>query len=189
MTREEWIDAVKWISANWPHAEIPNATLAVWWEDVEDLDGEAVRAALRTMSDRKFPPSGGEVRVAVVELSRDDPDHGEAWRLVQRAQVKGLHREHGHAGLEWLEEEAPLVAEAVRRFGPDSLSIYSLSDESTVRAQFRDVYNAVVRDAQRGERLQGLPTGGLRRLERGPRPIGETLRLTAGGEGKVPGDG
>ena len=69
MTKDEWLAIVQEMRARWPHAEIPKATLAVWFMDVQDLDFERVRETLRELgrAGREFPPTGGVLRARSLE--------------------------------------------------------------------------------------------------------------------------
>ena len=69
MTKDEWLAIVQEMRARWPHAEIPKATLAVWFMDVQDLAFERVRETLRELgrSGREFPPTGGVLRARSLE--------------------------------------------------------------------------------------------------------------------------
>lgn len=184
MTRQEVIDLVQQMRARWPHSEIPDATIAVLFQDLHEVDREQAMAAMLALyrEGREYAPNGAQIRAKLSELERDDPDIGEAWRLVHQANLKwGLHREHGQEkALQWLESQSVAVAAAVRRYGADALGSYDLANEGTVRAQFRDTYRAVVRERQHDAAYAGLPEVGLRRLRRVPRRLGEIAREVTG---------
>ena len=185
MTRDQAIELVQEMRARWPHSEIPDAALAVLFHDLRHVDAGQARVAMLALyrEGREFAPNGAQILAKLSELDRDDPDHGEAWGLVHQANLKwGLHREHGQdRALAWLEQRSPAVAEAVRRFGPDALATYNTADEGTVRAQFRDIYKAVVRERAHDAAYQGLPDVPLRRLQRLPRPLGEVVKEIGAG--------
>lgn len=155
---------------NWPHAKIEDAVIAKWYQDVEHLAGEQVKVAIEAIyrDGREFPPSGAQILAKVSELGRDEIDHGEAWRLAKKAALKSNPQE-------WLEERSPEAAEAVRRLCGPYLT-YMLDEESTVRAQFREIYKNIVATQKRDAAYAGLPSAGLRALERGPRQLGEALQ-------------
>jgi len=88
LKRPEWIEAVQEIRALWPQVTIGDATIAAWYREVEDLDGDHVRAAIVTWSrdGKEWPPLGGQLRRRVAELSLDIPDWAtvlEQLRLIQ----------------------------------------------------------------------------------------------------------
>lgn len=173
MTRAEWARAMQRIRANWPHARIAKATMAKWFSDLSHLPGEQVTVAIEALyrDGREFPPNGAQILAKVSELGRDELDHGAAWTLAKRAALKADPKE----AQEWLRERSPAAAEAVQRFSGGVLS-YQLDEESTVRAQFREVFKAVVAERKRDDAYAGLPHAGLRGLQRGPRKLSEALQ-------------
>lgn len=172
MTRGEWITVVQRMDMNWPHAKIPEASIAKWFDDLHRLPGEqvlvAVEASYRDGS--AFPPNGAQILAKIAALDRHDPDHGRAWELVNKALW-------AHAPYDWtafyaqLAEESPATAEAARRYGFESQSGYLKSEEGTVRAQFREIYKAVCDERRRDDAYAGLPSAGLRGLDSGPRKL------------------
>src|SRR5262249_39667379 len=123
---------------------------------------------------RDFPPNGAQILGKLSELSRDDVDWADAWALAKRASLK-----EPQEAWSWLEERSPPAVEAVRRLGcgnRQSILTFQLDDEPTVRAQFRDIYKAVCAERRRDDTYAGLPSAGLRSLERRPHRIGEALR-------------
>ena len=173
MSKREWLEVVALMTANWPHSHIPDASMAKWYSDLESLDGAKVKVAMEAIyrDGAQFPPNGAQILAKISELSRDDPDHGEAWRLAKKASLKADPKE----SFAWLLERSPTAAEAVRRMCGPCLT-YQLDQESTVRAQFRDYYKAVVAERRRDDAYLGLPSAGLRGLERGPRKLGDALQ-------------
>lgn len=186
MTKDEVVHLAREMRARWPHSEIPDATIAVLFDDLGDTERDHARAAMLALyrEGEKFAPNGAQILAKLSELERDDPDHGRAWGLVHAAQIKfGLHREHRQAeALAWLESQSVAVAEAVRRFGADALGSYDVADEGTIRAQFRDIYRAVVRERSHDAAYQGLPAAPLRRLRRLPRRFGDVVKEIAEGQ-------
>ena len=172
MKRSEWIEVLALMRVNWPHVAIDEPVAAKWFRDVEALPGDQVKVAVEALyrDGREFPPNGAQILAKISELSRDDPDHGEAWRLARRASRIADPRE----AYEWLAQKSPAAAEAVRQISGFQLS-YLLEDESTVRAQFRDIYNGIVKRNRRDDAYAGLPSAGLRGLEGGPRKLGSAL--------------
>lgn len=173
MQRSEWIEAVALMRVNWPHVAIDDHVSAKWFSDLEHLPGEQVKVAIEALyrDGREFPPNGAQILGKIFELGRDEIDHGEAWKLAKRAAIKADPKE----ALAWLEERSPLAAEAVRRISGAQLS-YSNDDEATVRAQFRDIFKNLAEGQRRDDVYAGLPSAGLRGLERGPRQLGSALK-------------
>ncbi|HSC21900.1 MAG TPA: hypothetical protein VLC07_09250 [Solirubrobacterales bacterium] len=177
MKRSEWIECLGLMRVNWPHVSIDETVAAKWFADLQDLPGDQVKAAIETLyrDGREFPPNGAQILRKVSELGRDDPDHGEAWRLARRASRKADPQE----AFRWLFEQSPAAAEAVQEMSGFQLS-YQLDDEATVRAQFRDIYKQIVARNRRDDTYAGLPSAGLRGLERGPRKLGGALQRVLG---------
>lgn len=184
MTRSEWDKVVAVIAANWPHSPPPDESIDKWFADLERFPAEQVYAVVETFSldGERFPPTGGQIRARLAEFSTDHLDYGGAWKLAKAAAIKADPRE----ALEWLRKRCPEAAETVSEMGGSQLS-YQLENESTVRAQFRDIYAAICARGRRQEAYKGLPTGGLKALERidgRPRKLAVTpnrAALTDGG--------
>lgn len=172
MNRPEWLEVVQRIRANWPHSEVPDASIAKWYDDLKDHELADVLTAVESLyrDGESFAPNGGQILARLVEFRRDDPDFGEAWALMNEAARRfGFHREHQPtAALAWLDQHSPSAAEAIARFGLDSFAMRQLDNEGTDRAQMRDIYKAVCRERQREGTLAGLPQPrsreGLRKL-------------------------
>jgi len=173
MKRSEWIECLGLMRVNWPHAAVDEPVAAKWFRDLERFPGDQVKVAVETLyrDGREFPPNGAQILNRILELSRDGIDHGEAWRLAKRAAIKADPEEAAR----WLEEQSPAAAEAVRRISGAQLS-YMKEDEPTVRAQFRDIFNNIREARRRDDAYAGLPSAGLRGLERGPRKLGEAMQ-------------
>jgi hypothetical protein len=157
---------------NWPHTAIAEASVEKWFKDLQHLPAEQVLVCIEALyrDGREFGPNSAQILGKVVELGRDEIDHGEAWKLARRAAIKADPKE----AEEWLQEQSPAAAEAVRRISGPQLS-YLNEDEPTVRAQFRDIYNNILEAQRRDDAYAGLPNAGLRGLERGPRKLGKVV--------------
>jgi hypothetical protein len=185
--RSEWIEVLAVIRVDWPHAAATaDAVAAKWFRDLEHLPGDQVKVAVEALyrDGREFPPNGAQILGKVVELS--DPqaeiDHGEAWQFAKRASLMSDEK-----GVSWLRENCPAAAEAVQRLCGSSTLTFMVDDEPTVRAQFRDIYNNLLRARKRDALYAGLPSAGLRSLERGPKKIGDVLqRALAAPAGGIP---
>jgi len=171
--KSEWIEALALMRLNWPHARVEEPVAEKWFGDLQHLPAKQVKVAIEALyrDGREFPPNGAQILGKVIELGRDEIDHGEAWRLAKKAAIKADPKE----AFEWLQEQSPAAAETVRRMFGSQLS-YMNEDEPTIRAQFRDIFRRVVEEDRRRDRYHGLPAAGLRGLERGPRQIGSAIR-------------
>jgi hypothetical protein len=182
MTRAEWYKLATELQARWPNREIPEESAEIWFEDVCDFPAEQVRVAIATLyrDGLEWCPNGAQIRAKLSDLSRDEISHGEAWALAKRAALKA----DPEAARAWLTERSPAAAEAVQHLCGGSVLTYQLDDEPTVRAQFRDCYRNVVAARKRDDAYAGLPSAGLRGLQRGPRKLGDALAraLPSGGE-------
>lgn len=164
--------------ARWPHAKIPDASIALWYDDLKDLPVEQVLAGAEAWyrDGKDFPPNGGQTHAKVAELDRADPHFGAAWRLVNLALLK-------HGVYDWPQFYSclpPAVAEAAKRMRFETNGGYLKSEESTVRAQFREIYKAVCNERRRDDAYAGIPSAGLRGLEKGPRKLGKALQRAIG---------
>lgn len=174
MTRAEWMETLALMRVNWPHVAAPDDPVAEkWFRDLAHLPGERVQVAVEALyrDGREFPPNGAQILSKVNELTRDDLSVGEAWRLAHRA----ARIADPEKAQRWLEEQCPAAAEAVRQISGPYLS-YMKADEPTVRAQFRDIYRNVIAAQRRDDLYAGLPSAGLRGLERGSRKLGSALK-------------
>jgi hypothetical protein len=173
MKRSEWIEAVALMRLNWPHAKVEKPVAEKWFADLQHLSAEQVMVAIEALyrDGREFPPNAAQILGKIIDLSRDQIDHGEAWKLAKRAAIKADPKE----AAAWLREQSPEAAEAVQRLCGSQLA-YRHEDEPTVRAQFRDIFNNLVQAQRRDDAYAGLPSAGLRGLERGPRRLGDALK-------------
>lgn len=182
MNGVEWIEIVKRIDANWPHVTTPESAIAKWYDDLHHLPAEQVAVAVEASyrDGREFPPNGAQILAKVSELGRHDPDHGKAWELVNKALWKHVPDWTGF--YEDLTEQAPAVAEAARRYGFETQAGYLNVEEGTVRAQFREIYKAVCRERRRDDAYAGLPSAGLRALDRNPKKLdaGKLIKTLGG---------
>lgn len=198
MTRQEWAALCGDIQASWPHVELGTTTIAAWFEDVEDLDAPAVRAAMVAYRREggAFPPTGGQLRAKVAEHAGTgpaaDPDKG--WALVQEAIRKyggevGVYLGDGQSAEpasvlreRFLEERDPLAAETARIVGWDFLRGTGPDEyhEPSVRRAFRESYTAEAGRDRTRRQVADLGVG------RAPRRIGDVIRAsleaTANGE-------
>jgi len=180
VTRAEWDSVVQRMVACWPHYDWPNAqvvgSLDVWFEEVDDLDADQVRVACRTLyrSGREFPPNGAQVRAQVVSLAADLPGFGEVWDRLHRA-ASNFGQVRSEEAIAWLAEWHPLAGEFARIL---TFREFCLTTEQEVfHGQARRTWDQLVRRHDRDSQVAGLPSAGLRAVERAnePRQIGDVL--------------
>lgn len=174
MTEGEWMEVATEMQARWPQRELPEESLGIWFTDLRHLEAEEVRAGMLALyaDGREWCPNGGQILAKVVELSQNQVDHGEAWKLAKKASMKADQEK----AFELLKEQSPAAAEAVRRLCGGLTLTYLLAEESTVRAQFRDIFRNIVAAERRDDLYAGIPKAGLRGLDRGPRKLGDALQ-------------
>ena len=180
MTDAEWAKVIAVISANWPSSPPPEAALQKWKTDLDDIQVEQVVVAIEALyrDGREFCPNGGQIRKKVVELAADTPGYGEAWELLQRA-VRRFGADQEQKALKWIDEQDALAARAIQQIGWRAYCTSNIDDEPTWRAQFRQIYEAIADRTERDAAYDGLPSAGLKTLERGKsdlRRIGELVR-------------
>lgn len=178
MNRAEWSEIAGIMTANWPHQVIPDASLAKFYEDLRDLPAEQVHAGVEAVyrSGAAFPPNGAQIRRQIIDLNLDLPTWGEVWNQIMHAV--------GKFGT-WNEDKAqdelgvfhPLALQLVREVGFRSICL--CEDPLTVlEAQCRRKWEQMTARVERDGMLTGLPSGGLRTLERvngGPRLLAEAM--------------
>jgi hypothetical protein len=171
----EWTEVLALMRLNWPNAKFPpRESREKWYADLKHLPAQQVKVAVEAMyrDGREFPPNGAQILAKVTELARDDISHGRAWELAKRAALKADPK----LAAEWLRERSPEAQAAVEQLCSAPQLTYQLGDESTVRAQFRDVFKSVLATQKRDDLYAGLPSAGLRGLERGPQKLGSALK-------------
>lgn len=190
--RSEWVTTVQYLEANWPNAEVSEATLAVWWEDVKDLPAEQVQAAAASWvrDGERFPPTGGILRRRVVEMRLDAPPFAAVLRLLREAAQKspgylqaagdGSTVRAGDDRGAWLEVHAPRsVRDFIAAVGWGQLA----DTDDNAEARLRAKWDAFLGDLLATETYRGLDTAGLARLERVDRTA---PRLAAGTSAALP---
>jgi len=178
VTKGEWYEVATELQARWPNREIPRESIEIWYRDLESFPIEQVRAAIAVLyrERRDWCPNGAQILAKLQELQRDDPDHGEAWRLVKRALLR-----YGVTDWPAFYRSLPRSVEiAARRYGFEPVG-YLTEEEPIVRAQFREIYRGVVAERERQDAYAGLPSAGLKRLE-GMRKIDPKRILLPSGE-------
>lgn len=146
-TRKDVAEVVAKMSAAYPNWNPNEFTIQVYFEDLQDIDGELLKLAAdycRTEPGRKFAPSTGELRGAVADLqgrSNNVPLPGEAWQEV----ITQITENGGDFGRPvW---SHPLVEKTVRALGWVNLrmSENSMAD----RARFLEIYETYAERAKR----------------------------------------
>lgn len=196
MTNRQWAGITAALLATWPQAEIPERSLAKWKCDLDDLNPEHVLIAVQALADREFCPNGGQVRAEVIRLGLDAPDWATVRQELRRlgsVPVKEIRDgklvpcEDGadeYQGVEAypradaLAAAHPVIREYVSYVGWEEVQRMNgatkAGESIGAEAQAREKYLAFVARVKREEAIRGLPSAGLRELERvnsGPRRL------------------
>lgn len=184
----EWREIAKRIIAKWPHQVPSQASLAESFDALGDLEAEPVMVAVESFyrDGERWPPTGGMLRQRVMELALDAPDWGEVFRCINAYvrtgicnPVYGGFESYQARGEGQLERMPTAIAAFIRSVGNRQLFEAS-EQEGGGEARLRDKWLAWSGRQTREAALFGLPTGGLRSLERinrrGPLELGVVLR-------------
>jgi hypothetical protein len=178
MTGNEWNQLALEIQTRWPNRAIPEESFALWYADLSEFPAEQVKAAIVALyrDGREWAPNGAQVRLKLLELTDDHLSDGEAYRLaMEAAGPKGGYMN----GMTWLREQSPLAAEAAEQFGWREWCLGDARNDTTRRAQFRDIYRQVVKRSADREKYRGIEARGLKVLDGGnkPRRFGDMIEL------------
>ena len=142
---EDVAQIVAVISAAYPNFKATEYTVEVYYRTLQDLPADLLKTAvLQTVSEpgRKFAPSIGEIRGAVVEINRSItciPSDYEAWEVVRMAFVDGLDESKIH----------PLVLQTIKLLGWRNLCMST--NQTADRARFLEAYNDLVDRKEKGD--------------------------------------
>jgi hypothetical protein len=91
MNASEWLQIAAVIADRWPHADLPDSTVQRYGDDLVDLEGPHVAAAVEVIyrEGARFAPNAAQIRAKVIELALDAP----AWSTVL-AELRGEVVEH-----------------------------------------------------------------------------------------------
>jgi hypothetical protein len=152
--RSEWVEVVKRVAAWWPNNAWPRESVAAYFDDLAEVDGRDVQAAVEAIyrEGNPFPPNGAQILAAVQKADSPRADWSRGWELAN-ANVHGYIGEPGTEGepqraLEWLRERDPIAAETVRRWPLSEFGFRRVNE--TTRAQFRQIYEQVAVEHREG---------------------------------------
>jgi len=186
MKDEDWAVVVGCLAGFWPHQLVPEESLILWRQTLDDLVGEQVKAGIESLyrTGREYPPNGAQIRLEVLRLSMDAPEWSEVWSTI----CNGIGRFSMERQVEMRAEMEALSPLCVVLFDRIDWREFRFSeDPMTVKeAQVRGKWEGLVADQTRQGALQGLPSAGLAELERvntAPRRLAmdRTLRAIEGG--------
>jgi hypothetical protein len=145
--------------------------------------------------DQKFtPPTPGQIRARVIDLAVDAPSWAIVRRRVRALQAYSPQRWRNGEIVNERQERVDLEDAHVRDFvalvGWEELDLLGAAEDRTLEAQMRTKYEAMVAGDKGDLALLGLPSAGLRRLERvnsAPKQIGGAIAaLLDAGKGTTP---
>lgn len=200
METSEWLELAAVLRDRWPHSRMPAETVEQWGLDLRDLRPEHVAAAIEVLyrEQREHLPNPGQIRAKIVELALDAPEWSQAIAALRaiastptsRMVDPGLRvEEDGHEVadpvIEYPRREAiaeahPVLGGFIEALGWEQVAVgASMEATTTAEAQLREKWNAYIRRIHREATYAGLPSVGLRRLERiareEPRQLGSVI--------------
>jgi hypothetical protein len=167
-TEKDVAEVVAMLSAAFPNWSVNAYTVEVYYQDLKDIPANELMIAqqyCRSEAGRKFAPSTGELRGAVLELRRtsmNTPSAFDAWEEVRR-QINENGGDFGNPV--W---SNPLVEKAVKSIGWRELR---MSENPTHdRARFLQAYEQLAERAEKESMLipevrQHLIAGGAQLLD------------------------
>lgn len=117
-------------------------SIKVWYNLLKDIPYELLNnTIIRWISTERFPPTIADLRKMSYHTANDEtPDWAEAWKKIKSAiSCYGFYRES-----DALASMDDLTRQTTERIGWKELCMADIDNESTNRAQFRDIYNALV---------------------------------------------
>lgn len=150
MTKEERASTMQLLTLahkTFPYSKADAETFTLYIAALDDLTFAQIRAGvLKCMNTAKFFPTIAEIREAAEQMTdhangNDKPDAGAAWGEVMKFIMR--RGPYDDRPFPWSCEE---VHEAVKRIGAMTLFEMENDDVPTVRAQFRQIYQGVLRD-------------------------------------------
>ena len=150
-TEKDIAGIVAQLSAAYPNWNVTEYTLEIYYQDLKDIPSDELMIAAqhcRSEAGRKFAPSVGELRGAVMELrsyKSNLPSSYQAWEEVQR-QIVDNGGDYGKPV--WSNS---VVARAVKMIGWRNLR---MSEDATAdRARFIQCYEQLIERVTRDEML------------------------------------
>jgi hypothetical protein len=197
----------------WPHSNLTADTLAGWGRDLEDLPGDRVAAAVEALvrDEREHAPHSGTIRAKVVDLALDPPEwaevvaelRGETMVLPELGCVEChdqdvagfIESENGDMGpcecrldrdnarKRHLVGRHPLILKFEALVGD---RVGAVEEGGNAEARLRMTWESFIRRERRDAAYKGLPSAGLRTLERvngtsSPKQLGDVIRQLPGG--------
>jgi hypothetical protein len=125
------------------------ASVAVWYEEMKDLDAETLFLAVKKYTaTSRFPPSIAELREAAAEITHGEiPAWADGWEEVRHAmRFYGSYRPE-----EALQSMTPITRRAVERLGFTELC--ASENEAVDRANFRMIYEQIAERSKKSDQI------------------------------------
>lgn len=156
MTRSEAAKLVA-ILAALPNAKVNEQSAVLYYLALEDIAyKDAERAVAILIRTTKFMPTPAEIREVLADAQIDVPQWEEAWhefmRVVRRYGVYFVDDRYSKP--DWSGWSSDAVADAVQHVGFRNACMSDESNDSTLKAQFRNFY-----EGQRKRRQRALQVG------------------------------
>jgi hypothetical protein len=158
--------------------QLSDERIAVWWDQFHSVPAETAGKAARILLSRKSygPPKAHDFAQVLSEVQESEGDRqtwGEAWDIFATIALRlGYYRMEEI--LPAVEKRSPLAAAAMRT-GVREFLTSEESDVPTIRAQFRQRFEAL---QERGKRDKQMPEDMRRQIDGGPAqptPVKEIL--------------
>ena len=149
-TEKDIAGIVAQLSAAYPNWNVSPYTVEIYYQDLKDIPTDELMMAAqncRSEAGRKFAPSVGELRGAVMELRRSTmniPSAYDAWQEV----LKGMVERIGYDAPEW---SNPLVDKVVRSLGWRNLCMSE--SQASDRMRFIQAYEQLTERAEKEQML------------------------------------
>lgn len=159
MTEQEVGRVLAVLKAAWPERKVLGDTIAAYLAAWEDLPYAAVDAAAKQwLRTGKFFPAASEIREIALAGAIGLPSAEEAWGEVRRA--------IGEVGMYAIPRwSTAVLARTVETLGWRSICTTEEDDVGTLRAHFRNTYNAFAKRQQEGDARPALAEAQERRAE------------------------
>lgn len=172
MTRQEFASVLAYVEACWPRQEIRDATAALWWSDLGELDQSTALAAVRSLyrAGREFQPNSAHILAEIAAQTVGAPDFGQAWALITTT-ISAHGSRNTQRVLDRLAARHCAVAELAAEIGVRQLGLAAEGD-TTMHAQARERYASILRRHHRRHTHGDLPSAARRAIGRtAPAPV------------------
>ena len=154
-SREDTVTITGIVSAAYPWANLTTATIDIWAEILIDVDGPLAIAATKALLGEagQYPPSVGMIRQRAFDLVTGSDDGWESGWQAWKQHLRDCRAPEYLCPHDRSEIFDPVTHHTVEAIGWQTLARMGADQESTVRAQFRDIWKAqAARQVERDRR-------------------------------------